>query len=56
MAWKECTEALNAQGSVFINLDNVAKMMPHAQGTLVIFIGLDEVLTIVKESPRQILS
>ncbi len=55
--WVECTLALSSTGEkIFVNLDNVATMREHKQGTSIIFIGLPENNALVKESPKGILS
>lgn len=52
--WKRCTSALTGQIE-YINVDNVAKISVHPQGTLIIFVGLPDQMTIVTEAPHEIM-
>lgn len=54
MNWKECTSVLNGGSRELINLDNVAKITAHPQGSSIVFVGLPDHATIVKEPPHEI--
>jgi len=40
---------------VIINLDNVAKLAIDSHGTAITHVGMSDIVTIVKETPDQIL-
>jgi len=51
--WRKCTLAQNGEPE-FINLANVAKLVPHAKGCRIIMVGLKHD-TIVSQSPVEVL-
>ncbi len=52
--WRKCTLAPNGEPE-FINLSNVAKIVPHRLGSLIILVGLPGHETIVQQTPSEVL-
>lgn len=55
--WVECVLALSQnRETIFINLDNVATMRKHSEGTSITLVGLPENSVLVREEPSEIIA